>query len=174
MDARICMVGYGNPQRGDDGVGPLVVERLRARMGARAGVRFFTCRQLGDELLEAVGKASLVILVDASVEDLPGGVRWSKVEPRAALTPFTHHMNPGTLLWLIQAETGSTPETWLVSIEGEQFHLKEGIGARTLELAICAERQIEAFLRDRMRSWRPARGHASKDPNALACVGENA
>ncbi|MEJ5377855.1 MAG: hydrogenase maturation protease [bacterium] len=157
MEGRVHIVGYGNTQRGDDGVGPLVVQRLRSSLGPKPWLRFFLYHQLEEGLLENLGDASMLILVDASAEDTCHGVQWRKLEPRPTPSAFSHHMDPATLLWLLRLARGSCPETWLVSIRGENFAQGQEMSSMTLCLALRAQREIEAFLsrivpRDRT-SW---------------------
>ncbi len=146
MRGRVHIVGYGNIQRGDDGVGPLVVQRLRSSLGPKPWLRFFLYRQLEEGLLEDLGDASMVILVDASAEQTCHGVQWRKLEPRPTPSAFSHHMDPATLLWLLKLARGSCPETWLVSIRGENFAGGQEMSSMTLCLAVRAQREIEAFL----------------------------
>lgn len=174
MTQRICIVGYGNPQRGDDGLGPLVVKRVRAGMGPRPGLRFFTFQQLGEELPDAIAEANLLILVDATVEDLPQGIFWRRIEPIARFSLFSHHMDPCTWLWLLERERGWSPETWLVSIKGEAFEIGEGISPKAVELARRAAKEIAAFLERRMSPWKASLGDALREADTLACQGQKA
>ena len=69
--AGVLVVGYGNPLRGDDGIGWHAARRL-ADDPRLAGARVLACHQLAPELAEDVSQASLVVLVDASVDGAPG------------------------------------------------------------------------------------------------------
>lgn len=158
MDGRIHIVGYGNPQRGDDGVGPLVVQRLRASLGPRPWLRFFIFQQLEEGLLDELGNASLLILVDASAEQSGEEVRWRRLTPKPSPSPFSHHMDPAMLLWLAGLATGCSPEAWLVSIRGEDFGQKQGLHPRTLSSACRAQREIERFLSRVTGQERPGLG----------------
>ncbi len=71
------VVGVGNPHRGDDAVGPLVVEAVRERLGA-ASDRLDTRVIVGDllDLVLAFRSEQDVIVVDAMVSgDHPGTIR---------------------------------------------------------------------------------------------------
>lgn len=125
-------MGYGNPQRGDDAVGPLVVQRLMACLGSRPWLRFFVFQQLEEGFLEELGNASLVVLVNASVEQSKGDVIWRKLRPQPRSSPFSRHMDPELLLWLAGLATGCVPEAWLVSIRGEDFGQNQALSPRTL------------------------------------------
>lgn len=149
MPERVCIVGYGNLLRGDDGVGPMVVQRLRASLGPKPWLRFFVFQQLEEGLLDDLGDASLLILVDASAGERGEDVQWRKLEPRPSPSPFTHHMDPGMFLWLMGLARGFCPEAWLVSIPGRNFGQGQGLSPQTLFLAGRAQREIEAFIKDR-------------------------
>ncbi len=77
---RVLVIGYGNPLRGDDGVGPAVVRRLQLAAGDTA----MEAMQLLPEHIEAVARAGLVVLVDAGVDLSPGEVRCRLVEAPVA------------------------------------------------------------------------------------------
>jgi hydrogenase maturation protease len=71
------VVGVGNPYRGDDAVGPLVVDAVRARLGA-ASNRLDTIVIIGDllDLVLAFNSEQDVVVVDAMVgEGEPGTIR---------------------------------------------------------------------------------------------------
>lgn len=63
------VLGFGNAWRGDDGAGPAVIERLRARGAARA----VALGTPGPELFERWGLADRVTLVDAVVSGAAPG-----------------------------------------------------------------------------------------------------
>lgn len=173
MAERVCIVGYGNPLRGDDGVGPLVVQRLRASLGPKPWLRFFVFQQLEEGLLDDLGDASLLILVDASAGDTGEDVRWRKLEPRPSPSPFTHHMDAGMFLWLMGLARGSCPEAWLVSIPGKNFGQERGLSPQTLFLAGRAQREIEAFIKDRSQQRGSGEGFSCGVCNPLVRTGEN-
>ncbi len=169
MEGKVCIVGYGNPQRGDDAVGPLVVQRLRAALGPRPWLRFFILHQLEELLLDDLGNASLLILVDASAQDTAERVQWRKLEARGCASACSHHMEPGMLLWLVGLTRGSYPEAWVVSIKGENFGQDQSMSPRALCLALQAQREIEAFLTGWLRSR-----EAGEAPEPLVWAGQKA
>lgn len=58
----------GTPYRGDDGVGLWVAERLR-----QLGIAVFTCTGDATALLEAMGGADEVLVVDGAITGAPAG-----------------------------------------------------------------------------------------------------
>ncbi len=72
------IIGYGNPDRGDDAAGPLAAERLRSM-----GLDALTCTDDGFDLLESWHGAHDVIIIDAVSSGSPPGTlhRWHGREP---------------------------------------------------------------------------------------------
>jgi hydrogenase maturation protease len=68
---RRLVVGVGNPDRGDDGVGLLVARMLRDRLPADVRIE----ERLGGaaELIELLREADQAVLVDAMVSGAPAG-----------------------------------------------------------------------------------------------------
>ncbi len=60
------VIGYGNTLRGDDGVGPRVVEAIEKLN--LPGVRTLVCQQLSPEYADPVSRAHTVVFVDAAVD----------------------------------------------------------------------------------------------------------
>ncbi len=71
--ARVLVLGYGNPAREDDAIGPLVADRIAAL--AIDGVEVDTGYQLAVEDAEAVATHDAVVLVDAAAHVFDVDVR---------------------------------------------------------------------------------------------------
>ena len=124
----LCLVGYGNTCRGDDGLGPYVVGRVAGRFMDRADFRCLIRQQLDPDLLEDLRGAVTVIMVDATVECVPEGWRWERVFGGLdRLPPFLHSCRPDFLVGLLAMLYRSTPVVWLVSIQGEDFGFRTGL-----------------------------------------------
>ncbi|MBW1960023.1 MAG: hydrogenase maturation protease [Deltaproteobacteria bacterium] len=134
---RCWIIGYGNPQRRDDGIGPFVVNRLKGILEHKKEVRLLALHQLAVDQVEQLCKADLLLFVDATVENLDGGRTWHRVSPETRNRPYlTHHVQPSYLLGLIQALYHRSIPAWLVSIQGDDF----GFGDK---LSPWAERRAE-------------------------------
>ncbi|MGD8563466.1 MAG: hydrogenase maturation protease [Desulfarculaceae bacterium] len=132
----MCIVGYGNRGRRDDGVGPWVVERLNRLLPSCQGVRLLARTQLEPDLLEEMGQAKALILLDASAVPLQGGISWTRIHTEEARAPFLiHSLNPASLLGLMGLMQQRPPATWLVSIQGGEFGLGEGLSRATEQRA---------------------------------------
>jgi hydrogenase maturation protease len=143
----ILIIGYGNPQRRDDGCGRQVAGRLHARLEAGTHVRVQSVHQLDPALSEDLAGARKVVFVDATIEDLTRGRRWKRVGPETGLLPFvTHHLRPAFLLGLTLSIWGRCPEAWLVSIKGHDFGLGEGLSPQAEEGVEKVSREIVSFV----------------------------
>lgn len=71
----LTVIGCGNPNRGDDGVGVAVAERLRARLARHPvpRVRVFDCGTAGIEVMFAARGSDALVIVDASRTGAPPG-----------------------------------------------------------------------------------------------------
>jgi hydrogenase maturation protease len=142
----ILVIGYGNPLRSDDGVGPRVAEAV-AQLNL-PGVRTLICHQLSPELADPISRAHTVIFVDAAV-DTPQEVQLRKLKPGASSQLLAHAADPCTLLALAQDVFGHCPEAWWLTIPAVKLEFDHDLSAtaqRGLEMAV---QKIKMF----WRSW---------------------
>ena len=80
----LLVFGWGNLSRGDDALGPLCVEQLRAECTASAGVEFLDDYQLQVEhALDLVGRTRILFVVSALSWVNPPALRlWRTWRPR--------------------------------------------------------------------------------------------
>ena len=151
--ADILVIGYGNPLRGDDGVGPMIAEELSKRLhDPEAKVQVVACHQLNPELAEPIAETRAVIFIDASVDLKPGEVRVSAVAPdRFSPGAFVHSMKPSALLATASELFGQAPPAKAIGIGASSFdvgtHLTPQV-QRAVKVAIAAvEKEIAGYLR---------------------------
>jgi hydrogenase maturation protease len=141
------IIGYGNPQRQDDGIGPFVVNRLKGFLKHKKEVGFLALHQLAADQVEQLRKADLILFVDATVENLDGGRAWSRIYPETQLLPYlTHHIHPSYLLGLIQDLYHRSTPAWLVSIQGCDFGFGEGLSPGAEKRAEKVSLEIVQFI----------------------------
>jgi hydrogenase maturation protease len=138
----MLVFGYGNPSRGDDAIGPLLIERLEAlrRSGGLRGVDLLTDFQLQVEHALDLCNRKGVIFVDAAA-DQSEPLRWIAVEPEPHAAWSSHSLSPGAVAGVYQAMYGRPPPMWLLAVRGESFELGNGlsaVAARHLDLAVAA------------------------------------
>jgi len=118
---RVLVIGYGNPVRGDDGLGAYVVERL-ATEAPQDNVEFLTLHQLTPELAERLSQVDLAVFIDARYDGEPGVLCCEALEPLP--TPagaFVHYLDPSRLLSWSKALYGACPRGYALSVRGESF-----------------------------------------------------
>lgn len=144
---KILVLGYGNPGRGDDGLGPALAERIESL--DLAGVTVDAAYQLNIEDAAAVADHDMVVLVDAAVKGSePFSVR--RVTPAADITFTSHLVSAESILAISQDSFGKVPECWLIGIRGYEFDLYEVISEK-------AERNLAAafsFITRKIEGWK--------------------
>jgi hydrogenase maturation protease len=120
---KTVIIGIGNPLRGDDGAGWVVVEALLAN--PLRSVTAVSSHQLLPELLEPIHAAKQVIFVDASVVGEPGEVAISTVQPATDGPASSHQLPPAVLLAMGVELYGRMPPASLITITGQSFGYQE-------------------------------------------------
>jgi hydrogenase maturation protease len=122
------IIGYGNPHRRDDGIGPYIVGRLQNRFKESGHIRFRTTHQLEPALVEELGHADRLVLVDATLKKLRDGWECARIRSESGALPYlTHHIKPSFLLALLESVYHRSPRTWLASVQGDDFGFGEGL-----------------------------------------------
>lgn len=145
----ICIVGFGNRQRRDDGIGPFIVERLKAMNTMPEKLRFMVAPQLTLDLVDDLRSADAIFFVDATISPLEKGWRFEKIVAESRMSHFqTHHLSPAFLMGLLETLFNRKPMSMLVSVQGEDFGFDEGVTTLARKRADEAVSQIvEAVLR---------------------------
>lgn len=128
---RVVVLGWGNTARGDDGLGPLLLDRI-AGLGL-AHVETIEDFQLQLEHALDLARADLALFVDASVA-APAPFSFEEAHPRAGLSHTSHAMAPEAVLDVHARVLERTPPpAFVLGMRGERFELGEGLGeaART-------------------------------------------
>ena len=136
--ARTLLLGWGNPGRKDDGLGPELA-RLVDEL-ALPGLTVESDYQLAVEDAAEVAAHDRVLFVDADRSG-PEPFSCRPLEPAAPALGFSSHsVSPAGLLALASGLFRSRPEAWLLGIRGYEFDdFAEGLsaGARSnLEAAV--------------------------------------
>jgi hydrogenase maturation protease len=147
MTARIVLFGYGNPSRGDDALGPLLLERAEAWLGTRPdlAVEPVADFQLQIEHALDLQDRDLALFLDADVACMaPFALR--RAVPRQDDSYTTHELSPETVLHVCREVTGQEPPpAFILSLHGESFELGEPLSppaARNLEAAWAFLQQL--------------------------------
>jgi hydrogenase maturation protease len=149
----VLVIGYGNPLRGDDGLGPQVADLIAAQNWP--GVRTLSVHQLTPELAAELTQARLAVFVDAGVIDSEPAISMSAVAPAEPVARITHQFDPQTLLGLTQALYGVCPPAQLVTIAGRYFEVYDKLSPQAAADALRAVEQIAGLLTAGASSRRP-------------------
>lgn len=127
----VLIFAWGNPSRGDDALGPALVERIGAALPAHpewGELALLTDFQLQPEhALDLVGHGR-VLFVDAGVS-CATPFAFDRLQPAPGFGYTTHTMHPQALLAVYRQVTGREPPlAWLLTIRGHAFVLGEPIG----------------------------------------------
>jgi len=149
--SNLCIVGYGNPQRRDDGTGCYVAESLGRLLEGRKEISIRALHQLDPVIAEELKAAEALIFVDATAEEVAGGSAWGVVRPQLDALPYvTHHVKPSYLLALLKHLYRKCPKTWLVSVQGDDFGFGEGLSPECEVRAKRAALEIASFVSRKM------------------------
>lgn len=144
MRAPVLVFGWGNPSRGDDALGPLFVERVRAL--ALPGVECLDDFQLQPEhALDLVGRRR-VLFVDASATaNAPFDAGTVTAARDASFT--THAMSPQAVLQTYaDVQREPAPPCMLLAIRGERFDLGDALTQAAAAHLAAALRWAQAWL----------------------------
>ena len=121
MTAPVLVLGYGNPSRGDDAVGPLLIDYL-SQLNLPA-IDLLTDFQLQIEHVLDISDRQLILFIDAGVSQTQP-LFLQLVLPDKANNLSTHALSPQQLLGICQHVTGAlAPRSYLLAIKASQFEL---------------------------------------------------
>lgn len=136
----VLIIGYGNPLRGDDGVGWHAAQQL-AQAVPSSTVHVLACHQLTPDLAAPLSGVDRVIFIDACVDDAAPHHRGTGPQLReqiiAAPSPhslpapgaFSHHLTPAALLACTHILYGAHPQAVVLTVSGTSFGYAEQVSA---------------------------------------------
>lgn len=143
---RTLIIGYGNPDRQDDGVAWHILHDLSLRLNlllptsyeepftVSPSLEFAFYLQLTPELAEQISSFDRVCFVDAHTGSVPALVQMIPLTSQFQHSPFTHHLTPQSLLAMCKAVYAKTPASVLLSVRGFRFEFERELSAETAEL----------------------------------------
>lgn len=156
---KTLIIGYGNPDREDDGVAWHILQGVAEHLGRTAlDVETGGLDQLGQspdllfvlqltpDLAELIANYNYVCFIDAHTGDYPEDLRLDFIAAGYQTSPFTHHMTPETCLKLAETLFGHKPQAIVVSVRGHQFGFSHTLSNQTALLAKEAIEQITSWL----------------------------
>ena len=143
---RTLLIGYGNPDREDDGVAWHILRAIVIKLGLpapssyedefpqNAQVDFAFYLQLTPEMAEEISAYERVCFLDAHTGAIPEPVRLIDVESDFQRSPFTHHLTPQSLISICETLYKNKPDAALLSVRGYQFLFSRQLSEETQAL----------------------------------------
>lgn len=145
------IVGYGNPDRQDDGVAWHILAGVAKKLGRvvpdnwedpfEVGGDFphlLFQLQLNPEVTETLAQYQNVCFVDAHTGDIPNDIQFGEVSSEFQVSPFTHHMTAEACLELTDSLYKAKPNAFLLSVRGYSFGFTEHLSPQTAFLSVIA------------------------------------
>jgi hydrogenase maturation protease len=121
---RVLVIGYGNPGRQDDGLGPAAATRIEALRWP--GVTAYDNYQLNIEDAVDVAEHEVVWFVDAArTGPSPFAIR--ELAPVPTLDFTSHLVRPEAILAMARQYYGGAPRAFLLAIRGYAFEFLEAL-----------------------------------------------
>ena len=148
MGTPLVLFGYGNPSRGDDALGPLLLARAEAWAKDRPGVTLTLVEdfQLQIEHAEDLREQAGALFLDA---DASGGspFHFRRALPARDASYTTHELSPEALLHVFSVITGQAPPpAFVLSVRGSGFALGEPLTLAATENLDAAWPFLERLL----------------------------
>ncbi len=142
-DQKVLVIGYGNPGRLDDGLGPALAEAIAQQ--EIPGVTVDANYLLTVEDASDISEHEVVVFADAAVTGAEPFF-FREVEPKTELSFSSHHMEPAAVLGLAHDMFGAQTRGYALGIRGYEFdefgqQLSDGAQNNLLEaIAFLADR----------------------------------
>lgn len=115
----VLVIGYGNPGRLDDGLGPAFADAIAGE--PLSGVTVDSNYELTVEDSDAVSRHKVTIFVDASVNGREPFF-FHRIHPKPALSFSSHSVDPENLLAMAEELFQAEPVGYALGIRGYEFN----------------------------------------------------
>ena len=135
MNPSLLILGVGNPSRGDDALGPLLIQKLETLLtqeekGAAGGVELLTDFQLQIGHALDLFNRSLVLFVDAPVDCAPP-FELTIIKPQTNRSISTHALAPEAVLRVYEElYHHCPPPAFQLGLCAESFELGESLSPK--------------------------------------------
>ncbi len=151
MRKKFIILGYGNPDRGDDGVAYHLLNELVQKCSTKdddliefqeAGILALAPQvdlwynlQLVPEIAQELANYEQAIFLDAHTAEIPEPILVKKITPGYTNSPFTHHLTPASCLELAERLYQHAPAATLITVRGYSFDFSRDLSPETRLLA---------------------------------------
>ena len=153
----VVVIACGNPSRGDDALGPLLLGYLQTWLdeeGLADGFELISDFQWQVEhALDLVGRR-LALFVDAG-QQTPAPFVFRQIGARAGVIPGTHALSPEAVLSVLaRISQQPAPAAFVLCVAGASFELGEGLSPAAARNADCAFELLKNLCRvSRFDAW---------------------
>lgn len=157
---RTLIIGYGNPDRGDDGVGwyilQMLAEEFQVSISNDTDIGIFSEErpldflfnlQLMPEMATEMVSYERLCFVDAHTGAIPENIHLERIESEFQNSPLTHHLTPQSLVSILEQLYQHTPEAIFVSVRGFNFRFEHALSPETKHLAEEAIKTISTWIK---------------------------
>ena len=145
----VLVIGYGNPGRRDDGLGPALAAHVE--QAALEGVDVDIDYQLNIEHAYDLKAYDVVIFADATIESETSPYYFQSIEPGNPTSFSTHSVSPGAVLRLAKDLFQADTQAYVLGITGYEF---EDIAEGLTPQASSNLTQAVTFLTDWLKHFR--------------------
>lgn len=162
MPKPVLLFACGNPGRGDDALGPLLLEYVEAHCDL-GEIELLADFQLQIEHSLDLENRTLALFADASVA-AAGPFDFIELEPVKTIHYTSHSLSPAALMAVYRDVTKqSPPPCFLLGIRGESFELGADLSETARHNLIQSQRFVEQLLsRPDPADWRRLRPEAGR------------
>lgn len=141
---RLVIFAVGNPSRGDDALGPMLMEELERQ--APAGVELVSDFQLQPEHALDLHGCALALFIDAGT-GTPAPFEFRELSAATGHSVSSHAFTPSEVLQVYARLYGHpAPPAFLLCVRGDHFALGESLSPGALEHFEAARRHLQACL----------------------------
>lgn len=131
----LLIIAVGNRSRGDDAIGPLLLEQLQQAEALNTDVEFLEDFQLQVEHALDLKSRYGVLFIDAALPDVVDAVTLEPISSNQDVLLTSHSLRAEAVLHVSTTINGYEPLSWQLAIEGQCFDLGEGVsGAGRLRM----------------------------------------
>jgi hydrogenase maturation protease len=144
---KIIIYGFGNPGRGDDGLGVRIAQAIENEAASFEGLelRVESNYQLNIEDALAVSGTDMAIFCDAAKEGWEP-FDFNEIFPSADVAFTTHTMSPASVIALCEELYGRRPKSYLLAIRGYEWGITETLSQRAAENLASTLGFLKGFL----------------------------
>ncbi len=136
LTAPLLVFAYGNPSRGDDALGPQLLDLLadqRLRHPEWPELELLTDFQLQVEHAVDLENRELILFIDASIS-CPAPCVLSRLQAARDIRYTTHEMSPEAVLHVFEKIFHRpAPPAFMLAVRGESFNLGEPLTPEALD-----------------------------------------